>query len=347
RIGDSTVPNVTQQSTSYIGCAGFHSPRFTRHIEAVGVRFRLLSSVLNMIQGDASSGRFSKNILRQRVYSVAFDYFTLAPQTPTQSNIQLKNDIKQLINFWNALFADAKYIKKETFATNDLELNLSNIQQYIGTGSQYESISPMKGSSQTWHGGTGITPNYANTISILASQTRNGTTSRISSMVRQGDQANREIERQIKSCLRRRQLLLLLVSSEIERMSVWLHPMGDQLEEGEATIDQWLKNTFIEARSEQKLMREMTKFAWDISPQLAVHLSSRFSAYITLSHLLTWSTCSPMVALALLCPKLYAPHPITIQYAVRVLRSYSADVLLLYIPQIVQAIRYDTVNFYE
>uniref|UniRef100_A0A914DAH7 PI4-kinase N-terminal domain-containing protein n=1 Tax=Acrobeloides nanus TaxID=290746 RepID=A0A914DAH7_9BILA len=25
RIGDSTVPNVTQQSTSYIGCAGFHS----------------------------------------------------------------------------------------------------------------------------------------------------------------------------------------------------------------------------------------------------------------------------------------------------------------------------------
>jgi hypothetical protein len=28
-------------------------------------------------------------------------------------------------------------------------------------------------------------------------------------------------------------------------MSVWLHPLGDQLEEGEATIDQWLKNTFI------------------------------------------------------------------------------------------------------
>lgn len=51
-----------------------------------------------------------------------------------------------------------------------------------------------------------------------------------------------------------------------------------------------------------------------------------------------------MMALALLCPKLYTPHPIMIQYAVRVLRSYSADVLLLYIPQIVQAIRYDTVQ---
>ena len=77
-------------------------------------------------------------------------------------------------------------------------------------------------------------------------------------------------------------------------MSAWLHPLGDHLEEGEANIDQWLKNTFngmvcynvytsifLEARSEIKLMREMTKFAWDISPQLAVHLASRFSAYAT------------------------------------------------------------------
>lgn len=28
-------------------------------------------------------------------------------------------------------------------------------------------------------------------------------------------------------------------------------------------------------------MRDMTKFAWEISPQLAVHLASRFNAYAT------------------------------------------------------------------
>lgn len=55
---------------------------------------------------------------------------------------------------------------------------------------------------------------------------------------------------------------------------------------------------------------------------------------IQLTHLLTWERCSPVLALSLLCPRLYAPHPITIQYAVRCLRSYPPNVLMLYIPQV-------------
>lgn len=51
------------------------------------------------------------------------------------------------------------------------------------------------------------------------------------------------------------------------------------------------------------------------------------------------------MALSLLCPRLYTPHPITLQYAVRCLRSFPRDVLLLYIPQLVQAIRWDTMGF--
>lgn len=86
----------------------------TRHIEAVGVRFRLLTSILHMIQS-GDSCRTSKNVLRQKVYSAVFDYFSLPPQTSTQKSGQLRSDIKQLIAFWQALYADAKYIKKETF----------------------------------------------------------------------------------------------------------------------------------------------------------------------------------------------------------------------------------------
>lgn len=51
------------------------------------------------------------------------------------------------------------------------------------------------------------------------------------------------------------------------------------------------------------------------------------------------------MALSLLGARQYPTHPITVQYAVRVLRSYPPDVLLLYIPQLVQALRYDTVYF--
>lgn len=58
-------------------------------------------------------------------------------------------------------------------------------------------------------------------------------------------------------------------------MSAWLHPISDQLEEGEAELDNYLKNIISDARSDQKQMKETTKFAWEISPQMAVHLAER------------------------------------------------------------------------
>uniref|UniRef100_A0A183CM36 1-phosphatidylinositol 4-kinase n=1 Tax=Globodera pallida TaxID=36090 RepID=A0A183CM36_GLOPA len=64
-----------------------------------------------------------------------------------------------------------------------------------------------------------------------------------------------------------------------------------------------------------------------------------------LTQLFTWAKCSPVQAIALLCPRLHNIHPLTLQYAVRVLESYSSDVLLQYIPQIVQAVRWDTMGY--
>jgi phosphatidylinositol 4-kinase len=63
-----------------------------------------------------------------------------------------------------------------------------------------------------------------------------------------------------------------------------------------------------------------------------------------LSHVMTWARCSPVMALSLLCPDLYHTHPTTAQYAVDVLRGYSPEVLLIYIQQIVQCVRWDTVS---
>lgn len=61
-----------------------------------------------------------------------------------------------------------------------------------------------------------------------------------------------------------------------------------------------------------------------------------------LVHILTWTAVPPVAALAFFSRQ-YPPHPLTAQYAVRVLREYPPEALLFYIPQLVQAVRYDTV----
>lgn len=59
-------------------------------------------------------------------------------------------------------------------------------------------------------------------------------------------------------------------------MTAWLYPLGDQTEEGEVEMEHLLRTIINDARSDQKQMKETIKFAWEISPQLAVHMAERF-----------------------------------------------------------------------
>ena len=64
-----------------------------------------------------------------------------------------------------------------------------------------------------------------------------------------------------------------------------------------------------------------------------------------LTWILTWTRVSPVKALSLLCPRNLPSHPLTAQFAVRVLSSYPADAVLFYIPQLVQTTRWDDLGF--
>lgn len=58
--------------------------------------------------------------------------------------------------------------------------------------------------------------------------------------------------------------------------------------------------------------------------------------------MLTWSPVNPIQALSYFSRQ-YPTHPLTAQYAVKTLSSYPAEAVLPYIPQLVQALRHDTV----
>lgn len=376
------------------------SALMSRHIEAVGVRFRLLTAALNMIQNDFQTNSQSKNILRQRIYSSAFDYFTLAPQTPTISSSELKDIINFFVVFWKALHADAKYIKKETFSgTGKIKkyfkifLDFSTTHLPKATGENYTSTAAAvfhqaaqnRGNSVTWHASNANpTANQAMLTQTYQTPAARSTTSNRNSAGRRDiptAMVSPSIDHQMRVCLRKRQLLLFLVSHEVERLNAWLNPLGEQQEATENVLDQYLRSLL----AEQKQLKDMARFAWDISPELAVYLVPRLPGSVAvrtgiqqmiradpeavshlpealplflsdvsttpesadqqrLSHILTWQKCSPVQALSLLCPKLYPPHPATAQYAVNVLRACPPDLLLLYIPQIVQCVRWDSVS---
>ncbi|KAL4002855.1 Phosphatidylinositol 3- and 4-kinase family protein [Acanthocheilonema viteae] len=356
----------------------------TRNVEAIGLRCHVLNCVLSMIQRDSISFRISKNILRQRVYYAMLDYFSVPAQTPTQNAAQLKNDIRLLIMFWNTLFSDVKYIKKEIFASVDTELNLESFQQILNDNCKSDTAY-NRADMQTRHA---MTTSNCNWVTLVAAQGKGGSLQKntLNTNLNRSN-PNKHAEQQMKLYNRYRNLILIFVANEIERLSAWLNPLGEALGLEDANIEQWRKSTFPDARTEAKLLRENVKIAWQICPELAVYMPSRFRSCSacqtavqellvdspelvtdlpealslmlgegkileekvedlkTLSHILTWAICDPVMALSLLGARQYPTHPITVQYAVRVLRSYPPDVLLLYIPQLVQALRHDTMGY--
>lgn len=61
-----------------------------------------------------------------------------------------------------------------------------------------------------------------------------------------------------------------------------------------------------------------------------------------LVYMLAWDKINPVQALSYFSRQ-YPNHPLTAQYAVKTLSAYPAEAVLPYIPQLVQALRHDTV----
>ncbi|CAB4064610.1 PI4KA [Lepeophtheirus salmonis] len=305
----------------------------TRHSSTAGTRFRLLTCGMSLLQGDVLHKSLAKNVLRQRIYSVALDYFCSDKKYPTQTG-------NELTKFYSCkcgwlLYNWRKSISSE-FGRNPI------VTSTIGGGAGNSNIGWM------------------NTVPLAS----NGGTNTLT---------KRSVSRQQQRHFIANDSLKLRPS---DYGTTAVGNVGRQYEDAMKFLDD------VRNRTTDKSWKENARNAWDVSPALAVFLPSRFKSVVLendvtilvqahptevchldkaldffltkdsiendssiLPYILTWKRCSPLKALSLLCPRTIPTHPLTAQYAVRVLSSYPSEAVLFYIPQLVQATRWDDLGF--
>ncbi|KAF2169090.1 hypothetical protein M409DRAFT_21101 [Zasmidium cellare ATCC 36951] len=174
----------------------------------------------------------------------------------------------------------------------------------------------------------------------------------------------------------KQELLAHLISHEIGRLTVWIGPLGQE--------SRSILSGHHEGTGQEMAIAGFLKTAWDEDPRIAVQLVTRFpksqkiasevrrfllhrpekailepdALYVLLGselpadvktqlkYLLYWAPINPMAAVTYFLPS-YGNHPSIVQYAVRALESHSVDVTFFYVPQIVQALRYDALGYVE
>ncbi|XP_064074423.1 phosphatidylinositol 4-kinase alpha isoform X1 [Vanessa tameamea] len=346
-----------------------------RHVDAAGVRFKLLSCGISLLQGDILPRSLARNILRERVYSVCLDYFCRGLQCPSRSAGALREDIMSLIKFWQLMHSDKKYLKSSDIGADFELMNPSSRQSLYASNSPTDHRSSVNSSDI----GSRQTTGWINTVPMSTTTLSSGAGSIA------GKRSNRSVKPPAKSLdpfvkdyVKKRNLILELMAVEIEFLVTWHNPHGrpEQAVPGEDNIATWRSKP-----NSERIWRDYTKLAWDISPTLAVFLPERLKnegivaeikrkvqlhptavchvpqalKYLVttetllndaheLVHMVTWARVSPVEALSYFSRQ-YPPHPLSAQAAVATLTSYPSSAVLLYIPQLVQALRHDTMGY--
>lgn len=281
--------------------------RLSTHALAREARYSLLLFGFETLKSSHLDA-FCENTLRESLYTVAYNWFSVRPQWSYGANrVQVDADIKILSEFLS-------YLQTDTVRGSPL----------------ISSLSPVQSMSRSTY--------YASRMRSLNLPLR------------------------------------LLTENEIFRLSVWMNPANDPK-----------KGSDLVGNTERTLLEtswlEIVRTVWQINPGIAVHLTERFKIgsiryevgklvrsntlavldipealplllgerldphiHRDLKLLLLWAPVPPILANTLF-ERRFNNDPLILQYAHRVLVQHPVDLTFFFIPQVVQALRYDDLGY--
>ncbi|KXT09093.1 hypothetical protein AC579_5298 [Pseudocercospora musae] len=198
----------------------------------------------------------------------------------------------------------------------------------------------------------------------------------IAGMLGSMENIGNKTSRALPSLVQKQKLLLELIRHELGKLSVWSAPLGQD--------SRSIAPGHSELHNQESLVVSLVDVAWAEDPRVAIQLATRFSdsqqiklsmrqyllrhpekaiheadaLYLLLGselpsdlktqlrYLLYWAPINPIAAVTYFLPA-YKSHPFVVQYAVRALESHHVDVTFFYVPQVVQALRYDQLGYVE
>ncbi|KAM5531731.1 hypothetical protein V8D89_014580 [Ganoderma adspersum] len=251
---------------------------------------------------------FCEHQLRSSLYHTAYSWFAVRPQWSYGSNrVQIDADIKLLSEFLSYLQADS-------------------IRGYA----PISSLAPTHAPTQT--------PYYIATLKNLSLPIK------------------------------------LLVENEVFRLTVWCNPVNDP-KRGQDHISA-VEKTMLDATWSAAVRK-----TWEIDPAISIYLAERFNHPAVqsavgglvrsntqdvldvpeglrflvgsnlgtgiqrdLRYLLLWAPVAPVLAITFF-ERRYNNHPQLLQYAHRVLEQHPVELTFFFVPQVVQALRYDDLGY--